>query len=159
MDTVTRKRADPPIWRVVAAFLIAPGAAAFLMPAFDGINAPIERIWRSAVVFGLFGAYPTTLIIGLPAFFLLRQHFAPKLINCSLTGAVVAALPWFILSVLSQPDSASIDGRATVTNGSLTAYGWLTNLTFIGQIALLGAVGGLLFWLIAAAGSRASNVH
>src|SRR5690242_2779626 len=137
MDTLTRKRAEPPIWRIVTAFLIAPGAAAFLMailmPAYDGINAPFERIWRSAVAFALFGAYPTTLLVGLPAFFLLRKRLAPKLINCSLAGAVVAALPWLILSLLGRPDTASIDGKATIAEGSYTAYGWITNLTFIGQ--------------------------
>jgi hypothetical protein len=157
MYTARPQRTYPPTWRIIAAFLIVPGATALLMailmPAFDGISDPLDRVWRSAVLFALFGAYPTTVILGIPAFFVLRRHFYPKLINCSLTGAVVAALPWFILSVLSHSGSASIGGRATVINGSLTAYGWLTNLIFVGQIATLGAVGGSLFWLIAAAGN------
>lgn len=161
MKTVIRERTDPPIWRLVAAFLIVPGAAAFLMailmPAYDGINAPFERIWRSAVAFALFGAYPTTLLVGLPVFLLLRTRLAPTLINCSLAGAAVAALPWLVLSLLDRPETASIDGKATIAEGSYTAYGWITNLAFMGQIALLGAAGGLLFWLIATAGRRHSN--
>jgi hypothetical protein len=156
------KRTYPPTWRIIAAFVIAPGAAALLMaivmPAYDGISDPLERLWRSTLAFAVFGAYPPTVIVGLPAFFMLRRHFDPKLINCSLTGAVVAAIPWFLLSTLTLPDSASINGRATVTAGSLTAFGWLTNLTTVGQIALLGAAGGALFWLIAAAGSRDGKV-
>ena len=132
---------------------------AILMPAYDGIIDPLERIWRSALAFAVVGAYPATVILGIPAFFVLRRHFDPKLINCSLTGAAVAALPWFLLSTLIQPDSASIDGRATVTDGSLTIYGWISNLTFVGQIAAFGAAGGALFWLIAAAGSRDVRVQ
>ena len=163
MYTARPERTYPPAWRIIAAFLIVPGAAALLMailmPAFDGISEPLERVWRTAVLFALFGAYPTTLILGVPAFFMLRRHFDPKLISCSLTGAVVAALPWFSLTALSHSGSAGIGGRATVIDGSLTPYGWLTNLIFVGQIAAIGAVGGLLFWLIAAAGSGAGRSH
>jgi hypothetical protein len=163
MNTATPERTDPPAWRIIAAFLIVPGAAALLlalvMPAYDGITDPLERVWRSALVFAVVGAYPPTIILGVPAFFMLRRHFQPKLVNCSLTGAAVAALPWLILSTLSQPDSASIGGRSTVIDGSLTTYGWFTNLTAVGQIAAIGAVGGALFWLIAAAGSRVEKVQ
>ena len=162
MNTADSERTYPPAWRIIAAFLIVPGATALLMallmPAYDGIADPLERFWRSALVFGVVGAYPPTIVLGVPAFFMLRRHFYPKLLNCSITGAAVAATPWLILSTLSQPDSASIGGRATVTDGSLTAYGWLTNLTAVGQIAAIGAVGGALFWVIAAAGSRVGKV-
>jgi hypothetical protein len=162
MYTVRLERSYPPIWRSFAAFLIVPGVAALvmavIMPAYDGISDPLERIWRSALVFAVVGAYPATVILGLPAFFILRRRFEATLLNCSLTGAVVAALPWLILSSLSTPDSASIGGRATVLHGSLTPYGWLTSLTSIGQIALFGAGGGMLFWFVAAAGWRTGKV-
>ena len=163
MSAATLQRHYPPAWRIMLAFLIVPGAAALLMaslmPAYDGIRAPLERFWRSALAFAIFGAYPTTVVLGVPAYFLLRRHFNPKVINCSLTGALVAALPWLILSSLSNPDSASIDGRATVINGSKTAYGWLTELAFVGQIAAFGAIGGALFWLIAGSGGRSTTVR
>ena len=163
MYNPTPDRTYPPAWRVIAAFLIAPGFAALLMamlmPAYDGIPDPLERVWRSALIFAVFGAYPTTLIFAIPAFFMLRRHFDAKLLNCSLAGAGVAALPWLILSMISQPDSASTNGRATVIDGSLTTYGWLEILTFVGQIAAFGAAGGALFWVIAAAGSGAGKVQ
>ena len=148
----------PPAWRVVAAFVVAPGAAALVMaaatPLYAGLD-PGERLWRSAATFAAFGAYPAALVLGVPACFLLRGRLAPSLVNCASAGAVIAALPWFALSLLSGPDQASIDGRATVIDGSRTAYGWLTQATFLGGIALFGALGGAVFWLVAAAGRPA----
>lgn len=163
MYAARAKRTYPSIWRVILAFVVVPGAAALLMaivmPAYEGITDPLERIWRSAVAFAVFGAYPTAFIIGLPAFFMLRRHVDATIINCAATGAVVAALPWLVLALLSRPDNASIGGRSTVINGSLTAYGWLMNFYYVGQIALLGTIAGALFWFIAAAGSRAGKVE
>lgn len=155
MYAARAKRTYPSIWRVILAFVVVPGAAALLMaivmPAYEGITDPLERIWRSAVAFAVFGAYPPAFIIGLPAFFMLRRHVDATIINCAATGAVVAALPWLVLALLSRPDNASIGGRSTVINGSLTAYGWLMNFYYVGQIALLGTIAGALFWFIAAA--------
>ncbi|NJR80897.1 hypothetical protein [Sphingomonas corticis] len=163
MYAARAKRTYPSIWRVILAFVVVPGAAALLMaivmPAYEGITDPLERIWRSAVAFAVFGAYPPAFIIGLPAFFMLRRHVDATIINCAATGAVVAALPWLGLALLSRPDNASIGGRSTVINGSLTAYGWLMNFYYVGQIALLGTIAGALFWFIAAAGSRAGKVE
>ena len=163
MYAARAKRTYPSIWRVILAFVVVPGAAALLMaiamPAYEGITDPLERIWRSAVAFAVFGAYPPAFIIGLPAFFMLRRHVDATIINCAATGAVVAALPWLVLALLSRPDNASIGGRSTVINGSLTAYGWLMNFYYVGQIALLGTIAGALFWFIAAAGSRAGKVE
>ena len=163
MYAARAKRTYPSIWRVILAFVVVPGAAALLMaiamPAYEGITDPLERIWRSAVAFAVFGAYPPAFIIGLPAFFMLRRHVNATIINCAATGAVVAALPWLVLALISRPDNASIDGRSTVIDGSLTAYGWLMNFYYVGQIALLGAIAGALFWLIAAAGSRTGKVE
>jgi len=163
MYAARAKLTYPSIWRVILAFVVVPGAAALLMaivmPAYEGITDPLERIWRSAVAFAVFGAYPPAFIIGLPAFFMLRRHVDATIINCAATGAVVAALPWLVLALLSRPDNASIGGRSTVINGSLTAYGWLMNFYYVGQIALLGTIAGALFWFIAAAGSRAGKVE
>jgi Holliday junction DNA helicase RuvA len=155
------ERRFPPVWRVIAAFLIAPGVAALIlaavMPAYPGLDDPLERVLRTAWAIATIGAYPATVVLGLPAFFMLRRRFDPKLTNCSLTGAVVAVLPWALLSLLSTPDQASVNGRATVIDGSNTAFGWLMIGQLLGQIALAGAVAGALFWAIAAAGSGAGT--
>jgi hypothetical protein len=105
------------------------------------------------MMFGIFGAYPTTLVFGGPAFLVLQGRIAANWINCVAAGAVVAALPWFLLSLLGPAaDEASIGGQATVINGVRTGYGWLVEFQFIGEVALFGAVAGLLFWLIATGG-------
>lgn len=157
------ERLYPPTWRVIVAFVVVPGLTAFVvalwMPLYAGLPSFAERVWRSTIMYSLFGAYPATTVLGIPAYFMLRRHFAPKLANCSLVGAAIAALPWAFLSVASAPDQASIDGRATVINGARTIYGWLTATQFIGQVALFGALGGALFWAIATAGSGAGKVR
>jgi len=156
-------RTYPPIWRVAAAFILAPGLAAllvaFVMPLYDGLPKFAERIWRSALAYGLFGAYPAAVLFGLPAYFTLRRRFDPTLINCSFVGAVVSTLPWAFLSLGNTLDQANIGGRATVINESKTAFGWLMDAQFLGQIALFGAFGGTLFWAIAAAGSGAGKAR
>lgn len=155
-------RTYPPHWRIAAAFLLVPAFAALLfaiaMPAYDGLPTMAERIWRSALIYGLVGAYPPTIVFGLPAYFALRRRFDPSVFNCALVGAVVATLPWMFLVLVSPPDQASIGGRATVINGTYTAFGWLMNAQTLGPIAVAGALSGALFWAIAAAGSGAGKV-
>ncbi len=126
---------------------------AALEPGYEGLQSYWERIWRTAVLFGIFGAYPTTLVFAGPAFLLLQGRLAANWINCVVAGAVIAAGPWFLLSLLGPAaDEASIGERATVINGTRTAYGWLVEFQYIGEIAVFGAIGGLLFWLIATGG-------
>jgi hypothetical protein len=157
------ERTYPPHWRVAAAFILVPAFAALsfaiAMPLYAGLPMMAERIWRSALVYGLIGAYPPAVVIGVPAYFALRRHFDPHFINCAWVGALVATLPWMFLTLVSTPDQASIGDRATVINGSYTAFGWLMNAQFLGEIALAGAIGGALFWVIAAAGSGAGKVR
>ncbi|MFL6721315.1 MAG: hypothetical protein ACJ8FT_05870 [Sphingomonas sp.] len=126
------------------------------MPAYDGLPDWSERVWRTAVTFSALGAYPTAIVFGLPAYLMLRRHLSARLIACAITGFVVAVLPWALLIVSgSGASEASIDGRATVINGHTTGYGWLQHAEFVLTIGLFGALGGIVFWAIAAAGHRA----
>ena len=88
----------PPIWRVALAFLLAPGAAALLMaiamPMYAGLPSWVERVWRTAQTLSVFGAYPITVAFGLPAYFMLRRHFAARPFACAIVGFVISALPW-----------------------------------------------------------------
>jgi len=145
----------PPWWRVLLAFATVPGIAALALatasPAYDGLDRYFERVWRTWFMFAIF-AYPLGLLFGLPAYGILRNILKPTWLNCTLAGACVAAAPWLIFALLpSSADQASIGGRATVVNGTTTAYGYLVAMQFVGIIALCGAIAGFLFWLIAAA--------
>ncbi|MDZ4308827.1 hypothetical protein [Allopontixanthobacter sp.] len=145
----------PPRWRVQLAFATVPGIAAIALaaaqPLYSGLDDYFERVWRTALVLAIF-AYPLGLIFGLPTYLVLRDKVKPTSLNCTLAGALVAAAPWMIFAFLPpSADQASIGGRATVVNGTTTAYGHLVALQFVGIIALCGAVAGFLFWLIAAA--------
>jgi hypothetical protein len=156
------QRIYPPTWRIVLAFLVAPtvGAAllALIAPAYGGLP-PVEQFLSSAKVYALVGAYPTTLLFGVPAYFMARRHFEPRPLSCAIVGGVVAAFPWLILMLVPIATSAGIGGRATVIDGSYTAYGWLMNGLFVGQIAAVGFVAGLAFWITAAAGLKPPNVR
>lgn len=156
------ERTYPPRWRVALAFLLVPGFAALTfaiaMPLYAGLPTVSERIWRSALIYAVVGSYPPALVLGVPAYFVLRRRFEPRLINCASAGAAVAALPWLLLTLVSVPSQSSDGGRDTVVDGYYTAYGWLLNAQFLGEIALFGALGGALFWAIAAAGSKAGRV-
>lgn len=148
---------QPPAWRVAAAFLVAPGLAAVVLacmtPLYNGLPLP-ERILRSAVTFAIFGAYPATLLFGLPAYFLLRSRLRPRAWICAFIGAVVAAAPFSLLSLLSTPDYAYSGGQVTVMDGRITFWGYVQRGRFVGMIGLFGALAGFLFWLIAVAGAR-----
>ncbi|MET0588740.1 MAG: hypothetical protein ABWZ75_09475 [Novosphingobium sp.] len=149
----------PPRWRVILAFAIVPGVAALLMagvnPGYDGLQDSFERVWRPAILFALFGAYPIALIVGIPAYLFLRERFKGTWLNCAIAGAAIAGLPWlFLTMILPSPDQASIGGKATVVDGSMTAYGWQLQLQFTGTIAIYGIAAGILFWAIATVGTK-----
>lgn len=151
LATVTSPRA----WRVIAAFLIAPAVAAFVLawtsPLFGGVTDKAERLVSSFRLYALGGAYPTTLLFGLPAYLLLRGRVRPTVLSCAIAGAAVAAAPWLLLTVLGAPEQASLNGYVTAVDGRRTAWGWLMEARFIAEIGSMGAIGGVVFWIVAAA--------
>lgn len=154
----------PPFWRVALGLFLAPTAAAFamacVMPAYDGLPSMAERIWKTAQIYAVFGAYPATLLLGLPAYFLLRRHFAANLISCCIAGAIIAALPWAIIGLLpSAATQASVAGRATVIDGVRTAYGWLLAFQSLLLVAAFGFIGGVVFWSVTVRNSRHRRVR
>lgn len=155
--TVSDMSSRPPGWRVALGFVVAPGVAAVLMAAFeivrrDAANLP-GQLWGLSVLVAVVGAYPTTLILGVPAYLALRQRVAPQMLHCAVTGALVAVLPWFLLvSAGPNPIYASEGGIPTVIDGWRTAYGWQMAGYLLLQIATAGFSGGCVFWLIAVLG-------
>jgi len=129
-------------------------AFAALNPMYEGLPDLTDRILRTSPVVALVGGYGPALIFGLPAFLYLRRVARPQLWICVLTGAAVAALPWAFMSLLPAAQEASTDGRATVIHGHLTLFGLQEAAKLVGEIGAFGALGGVTFWLIAAAGHR-----
>ena len=127
--------------RILAAFLFAPALAALALAivqeGYDGPR-PAWELLETTLFFAGFGAYPAIILFGVPAYLILRGRIAPTLLNCVIAGAVTAALPWILYSMV-----------ALAGTGGTTNYGWLG---FIGIVAGFGALGGLIFWLIASGG-------
>lgn len=148
----------PPFWRLALAFIVVPGAAALAMaiqsPLYAGLPDFWDRVFRTALMNAVFGAYPAALVLGVPAYFLFRKRLRPTVINCAAVGAVTAALPWLLLGLLSSPDYAYSNGHVTHQNGHMTLLGLIDLFVFTGWIGLFGAGAGVLFWLITVPGAH-----
>lgn len=67
-----------------------------------------------------------------------------------LAGALVAALPWLLIALLAgNPDNASLGGVVTVVDGVRTPAGWAEVAKILVAIAALGALGGVVFRVVA----------
>jgi hypothetical protein len=126
-------------WRILPAFLLAPMAAAWVMgatmPLYEGLPDVGDRISRTANFVAVVVAYPSALLFGVPLFVWLRRRGTrPTLLNCTLAGAGVALLPWLLISLLA-----------------------LKFIPTLVLIALYGAVGGMVFWMVGCATWRRSG--
>jgi len=155
-DPMRLSKSSPPWWRVVAAFALTPLIAAFafacFQPLYAGLPSLPDRILRTTLAYVVFGDYPAALVFGVPAFLVLRNKLRLSAINCAVTGAVVASFPWLLLGLFANPDYAYSNGHVTHENGAKTWWGWIDLFYFVGEIAALGALAGLVFCAIAAAG-------
>jgi len=149
-----RERTRPHVARLIAAFLITPALAALgfaiIEPGYDGLPR-MEAVGRSALLYAFFGAYPSALIFGVPAYLALRKNVRATVLNCALAGAIIAAIPWLLFGLAPGADQAWTDNHPTIINGHYTLYGWIEFAQFLLTIAAGGAAGGAIFWLIAAA--------
>ena len=147
----------PDAERVFWAFILAPAVGAFALacyePLYSGLPHLVDRIFQTFYVYLVVGAYPPTLIFGLPAYLILRRRIRPTALNCAIAGAIVAALPWILIGLLSLPDYATEDGHITNENGHLTLWGLYDLAKLAGPIALIGSFTGVVFWAAAAAGN------
>ncbi len=137
-------------------FVVAPGAAALVFssisPFYAGLPNLSDRIARTAVAVS-WVVYPIALILGLPSYFWLKKRVRPSALNFAIAGAAVATSPWLALTV-ETPDEASTGDVITVHHHLRTLAGWVEVLKFVGEIALLGVVAGLIFWACISVGRR-----
>jgi hypothetical protein len=129
-----RTEFEPEGWRLFLAFLIAPlvGAAA------ASAKADSWQTFRELFsLFAIVGAYPATILFGLPAYFILKRRVRPSLIATGLVGGVIAMAPWSIITLLAalrSPFSSIL----------------LLQLVFIAKCFCVGFAGGAVFYFIAA---------
>lgn len=127
--------------KVALAFLIAPGVAslgfAILLgsPRFVGLVALY--------------AYPIALLVGLPAYLVLRLWGRLTLLRATIGGGLVVALP-VLAALLSRdvPWEARSYGWVTATNRQRTVAGYVELVAVSAFLGSFGALGGALFWLI-----------
>lgn len=152
----------PPTWRVFTAFVTTPaaGAAAIaLLMTWSEDQGGVYKLWGYFSLIATIAAYPATVLIAVPIYFLLRHRIRPTPRNCITVGAISAVLPWLLLLLAPNLDQASIGGQATVLDGVRTAHDWYRQLLNLTEVAFMGGFVGFMFWLIAAAGHKARGVE
>ncbi|UDF05220.1 hypothetical protein [Asticcacaulis sp. AND118] len=153
-----RDRRFPPIWRVLLAFLAAPFvvAAGFgWMYPFDGQSPSNAAVaFKSAAIYLYAVLYPLMFFVGLPSYLTLR-HFVKATPSYSASIGVISTLiPWVAIEMLFGPFKDEANGVAVHSSGARTAAGWLDFLVLGGWIVALGALAGLVFWVVAIAGHK-----
>ena len=127
----------PPWWRLVLGFAIAPLIAsvtlACIMPLYAGLPNFLTRVAQTAWIYALFGGYPPTIVLGVPAYLVLRRRVAPSVINCALVGSIIAATPWIILGMRSKATYAYSNNHVTVQDSVMTWWGLLDFMRVLTQ--------------------------
>jgi hypothetical protein len=130
-------------WRLVLGFLFAPfvPAVVFSIMQWGGLGGILPVL--------IYGAYPAAIVLGIPAYFLLRHWVGPRLVTIMLVGGVIAALPWLMLFLLPQSGSvrSEINDCVTRIDGYVTWCGMVDAFKLAAEIFSYGALGGLVFWL------------
>lgn len=149
---------DAPLWRVVIAFLVAPGAGLGLLAL---MSFALERSAGWAIgptsfflfVLMAYCAYPTAFLVGVPTYLLGRKRYGVSLQSCFLVAAVIAAATWGGLLVLVGLLSAMVSSDP---NGMFVSVfvGVVAAMIFAVPLAALGAVSGLVFWFILNVGRK-----
>jgi hypothetical protein len=92
------------------------------------------------------------LVIALPLFLALKRWHRVDVYTSTLGGLIAAAAPIAFMSwplrYASLRTNESLDDVVTLVNGVPTAAGWAFYAAEIVRFALLGAIGGLVFWAI-----------
>jgi hypothetical protein len=127
----------PPLWRVALGFLLAPylGFWAFmaLSALLEGKGLGLDFPFSLSDPFLIF-AYAPALLLGVPAYLLLRSRVNASAINCASTGATVA-IAGMLLILLPTPPRSGLSWDLIVPFAAFAAC---------------GAFGGCVFWMVVA---------
>jgi len=141
----------------LAAILVPVGLMAgwYLWGQFTTFKPDDPYIWVRTGHFMILCALISAafvLVLGIPAYLLLRWRNAVRWWSTIASGFVLGAVPVAVFSWplrFSQGASASVDGIATLINGVPTFAGWLQYLESVTFFGGCGAVAASAFWLIA----------
>jgi hypothetical protein len=137
-----------------AGLILVPYAAALLL---NGVKEPAAwsrfNFWLSAVL-GTSLLY--VVVLGVPAFLLLRWRRATRWWSSIAVGFVLGSVPaaialWPGGNAGPGNMSSHSDGEKiiyTMVDGVTTRAGWVRYAEITGMVGLLGALGGLAFWLV-----------
>lgn len=151
---MSRPFQDPPQpkpWRVAFGFLMAPlvPAALWLLPGFWH-GTLITSFGSQLILVTTYGPYPAVVLLGVPAYFLLRRRLRPRLLTLASAGGIIAVAPWAaMLPMLSNPSDGWIGSCHTVIGGQATLCGYLEGVKFMALVFGLGTIGGIVFWICA----------
>ncbi|MGJ5206565.1 hypothetical protein [Bradyrhizobium sp. HKCCYLR20261] len=126
----------------IAAFLLAALAPAALVAAISGKATQMLPL-AFAVSFG------HALILGVPAALLYRRKRWDGLWTAVAGAALIGMLPVGILTWPFNPSRrgfSSADGVVQEVDGIPTLAGWISYVELLAGLAVLGAIGGLIFW-------------
>lgn len=136
------------ITRIALGFLLAPLAGILVLSAFICLSGPnalglaascMRDVFPFLIWLGLFCAYPPTLLLGVPLFFVLKRYNQVRPVPLALAGLVVgvAATGLFFL----------IDRTSSVEPMQLMI--WLVPFAMRAGVGFAGPIAGLTFWGVA----------
>lgn len=102
---------------------------------------------------GLVIALMHLLFLALPAYLILSRRWPLRWHWAALAGFLVAAVPSGLIALSATTGDYSAGGAILVEDGRQTAAGWLNLLITQTGLGILGAAGGIAFWIVLAAGT------
>ena len=157
-------RPQPRVWRLILGFVAAPWPTAALYAWWAQVVAAKGSTLSILTCFAVTSlvAYVPILLFGLPLHFGLRHRLRPRLAWMALCGAGIALASGllFILLILFGGHLGAITVRLDLPPGSdappraAQPFQFLAALFGVGFFGGLGALGGLVFWLVVVWGDR-----
>lgn len=95
-------------------------------------------------------AYPMALFIGFPMYIIMKRFQWLSWYKVAIGGFLSVWFPWTLPSIVSNNsfNVLNINGHQIIQNGSFTKYGRLWFTLYQSEPALLGSLGGIIFWFI-----------
>ena len=140
--------------KLVAAFLVAPALPALIIavPAL-WMNTLLASVWSMFMLVSIV-TYAHAIILGLPATWLLSRCGPLTWLRVIAAAFLIGALPFAGLTLYQEstiPPGAGYEANGVVLrdDGRLTSAGMRSAVLGVLQLGVLGAMTGLVWWLIA----------